>query len=124
MGRHLPVLALASLAIAGCYMSRELGDDAGRPTDASRPDIGHLDLGPVMHADLGTGICLPGTTEPVPCGHCGTAIRSCLGDGTWRVSPDCMGETPTCGLDVMLLADVTGSHTGVFQASADALQSE
>ena len=106
MGRRLTVLVFASLIVSACYKSHELGDDGG-----------------IRH-DLGRGVCVPGANEPVPCGRCGTAYRLCMPDATWGGLSACTGETETCGLDVMLLADVTGSHTGVFQSSADALSNE
>ena len=83
-------------------------------TDGAVPDAGPL-------PDLGMNTCVVGTTEPVPCGHCGQALRTCVSDGRWSAPGACTGETAMCGLDVMLLADVTGSHTGVFRAAADSL---
>lgn len=137
MGRTILLFLISAFVASGCYLSHTIDDDGGpcgfrRCFDASPPpdlgrDLGHrVDLGP---PDLGRDAgppraCTPGETQPTPCGHCGLATRTCQADSTWGPRGECTGEAERCGVDLMFLADVTGSHTSFFQASEGTLTTD
>lgn len=114
------------------------GDAGPRPDVGPRPDAGRPDA---------AERCTPGATETAPCGdRCGTRTRSCRADGTWEdgrcegegrcvpgsierrtcgtvevdvvCSAACELEEPSCEVDVVLLFDVTGSHSNLIQMTA------
>lgn len=61
--------------------------------------------------------CMPGTSEPVPCGRCGTQLRVCDGTGHWTTGA-CSGEgVCTPGATTSATCQVCGTQTTTCTAS-------
>ncbi|MCS6797481.1 MAG: hypothetical protein NZ898_02940 [Myxococcota bacterium] len=122
--------------------------DADAPSrDGSRPEAGARDTGPPPEC---TAV---GLRETIPCGRCGLQVRTCVAPGRWsyepcagegechpgdsretscgrvgrleqRCSESCRWPRASCPLDVMVLIDVTATHSPIVARNRGRIRDE